>query len=120
MKRLRVSSELFLCGPLRSGRRSRFVVNDGVLAADDGTKLNACACRAMTVARPGTRRRKGKVTACRSQRGLRHFIEGLGPYQSLLLLAVPVSLVEPLKLIGVAIAGAGHWITGTVAVICAY
>jgi hypothetical protein len=60
------------------------------------------------------------VTACRSQRGLRHFIEGLGPYQSLLLLAVPASLVEPLKLIGVAIAGAGHWITGTVAVICAY
>jgi hypothetical protein len=74
----------------------------------------------MTVAQPGTRRSKGKATARRGERGLRHFIEGLGPYQSLVLLAVPVSLVEPLKLIGVAIVGAGHWITGTLAVVCAY
>jgi hypothetical protein len=51
---------------------------------------------------------------------LRRWIEGLGPYQSLLLLAVPTSLVEPLKLVGVAIAGAGHWITGIVAIVCAY
>ncbi len=51
---------------------------------------------------------------------LRHYIEGLGPYQSLALLALPVSLVEPLKLAAVAIAGAGHWIAGTVTVVCAY
>ncbi|HEY3662477.1 MAG TPA: hypothetical protein VGL24_04930 [Chthoniobacterales bacterium] len=51
---------------------------------------------------------------------MRRTIEGLGPYQSLVLLAVPVSLVEPLKLIAVAIAGAGHWITGTVTIIFAY
>ena len=51
---------------------------------------------------------------------LRRWIEGLGPYQSLLLLAVPISLVEPLKLVAVAIAGAGHWITGTITIGCAY
>ena len=50
----------------------------------------------------------------------RHWIEGLGPYQSLLLLAVPTSIVEPLKLIAVAIAGDGHWITGTVMIIASY
>jgi hypothetical protein len=51
---------------------------------------------------------------------LRRYIEGLGPYQSLALLAIPVSLVEPLKLAAVAIAGAGHWIAGTATVVCAY
>jgi hypothetical protein len=51
---------------------------------------------------------------------LRHTIEGLGPYQSLVLLAVPASIVEPLKLAAVAIAGSGHWITGTITIVCAY
>ncbi len=51
---------------------------------------------------------------------LRRYIEGLGPYQSLVLLVVPASLVEPLKLAAVAIAGEGHWITGAVTIICAY
>jgi len=51
---------------------------------------------------------------------LRRYIEGLGPYQSLMLLAVPASLVEPLKLVALAIAGSGHWITGTVTILCAY
>jgi hypothetical protein len=51
---------------------------------------------------------------------LRSSIEGLGPYQSLVLLAIPVSLIEPLKLAAVAIAGEGHWITGTIVIVCAY
>jgi len=51
---------------------------------------------------------------------LRRTIEGLGPYQSLVLLAIPVSLIEPLKVAAVAIAGEGHWITGTVTIIFAY
>ncbi len=51
---------------------------------------------------------------------LRRSIERLGPYQSLVLLLIPVSIVEPLKLIAVAIAGQGHWITGTAALIIAY
>jgi hypothetical protein len=51
---------------------------------------------------------------------LRRFIEGLGPYQSLVLLAIPTAVVEPLKLVAVAVAGDGHWITGTVMIIAAY
>ena len=51
---------------------------------------------------------------------LRRTIEGLGPYQSLVLLAIPTSIVEPLKLAAVAIAGEGHWITGTLVIVCAY
>ena len=51
---------------------------------------------------------------------LRRLVEGLGPYQSLALLLVPTGLVEPLKLIAVAVAGDGHWITGTVMIGAAY
>jgi hypothetical protein len=51
---------------------------------------------------------------------VRGYIEQLGPYQSLLLLAIPTSVVEPLKLIAVAVAGEGHWITGTAMIIAAY
>ncbi|WP_265441707.1 hypothetical protein [Bradyrhizobium sp. SEMIA] len=51
---------------------------------------------------------------------LRQAIVRLGPYQSLTLLAVPVCLVEPLKFIAVAVAGEGHWITGTAMIIAAY
>ena len=47
-------------------------------------------------------------------------IESLGPYQSLLLLIVPVCLVEPMKLAAVAVAGDGHWITGTGMIVAAY
>jgi hypothetical protein len=50
----------------------------------------------------------------------RGYIERLGPYQSLLILAIPTSLVEPFKLIAVAVAGEGHWITGTFMIIAAY
>ena len=51
---------------------------------------------------------------------MRRIIEGLSPYQSLVLLAIPTALVEPLKLIALAIAGDGHWITGTVMIVAAY
>src|ERR1700712_1476917 len=51
---------------------------------------------------------------------LRRYIETLGPYQSLALLAIPTSIIEPLKLVAVALAGEGHWITGTVMIIAAY
>jgi hypothetical protein len=50
----------------------------------------------------------------------RRAIEKLGPYQSLMLLAVPLCIVEPLKLVAVAVAGKGHWITGTGMIIAAY
>jgi hypothetical protein len=44
----------------------------------------------------------------------------LGPYQSLALLAIPTGIVEPLKIVAVAIAGTGHWIAGTITIACAY
>lgn len=49
---------------------------------------------------------------------LRRIIESLGPYRSLLLLGVPAATVEPLK--AVAVAGKGHWITGTAMIIACY
>jgi hypothetical protein len=55
-----------------------------------------------------------------SPSGVRHAIERLGPYQSLVLLALPTSLIEPLKFVAVAIAGEGHWITGTAMIVAAY
>ena len=51
---------------------------------------------------------------------LRARIEQLGPYQSLALLLLPASVVEPLKLIAVAVAGDGHWVTGTAMIVAAY
>ncbi|WP_439400179.1 hypothetical protein ACRQ5Q_42065 (plasmid) [Bradyrhizobium sp. PMVTL-01] len=51
---------------------------------------------------------------------LRKSIEGLSPYQSLFLLALPAATVEPLKLVAVAVAGEGHWITGTVMIVACY
>jgi hypothetical protein len=51
---------------------------------------------------------------------LRHRIQALGPYQSLLLLCVPTCLVEPAKLIALAVVGEGHWITGTAMIVAAY
>ena len=50
---------------------------------------------------------------------VRRSIERLSPYQSLALMAVPVALIEPLKFVAVAIAGEGHWITGTAMIIAA-
>jgi hypothetical protein len=51
---------------------------------------------------------------------IRQRIEKLGPYQSLALLAVPICLVEPMKLVAVAIAGEGQWFTGLAVIVAAY
>jgi hypothetical protein len=51
---------------------------------------------------------------------IRRRIEQLGPWPSLVLLAVPVCIVEPLKLVGLAVAGEGHWIGGAAVAIAAY
>jgi hypothetical protein len=53
-------------------------------------------------------------------RSLRHRIKGLGPYPSLVLVVAPLAVVEPLKLMTLFIVGSGHWITGTIAMLCAY
>lgn len=51
---------------------------------------------------------------------LQRRIERLGPYPSLLLVAVPLAVAEPLKVAILFLAGSGHWIAGTIAMICAY
>jgi hypothetical protein len=66
----------------------------------------------MTSAEP---QRKSKTESSFSR-----FVRRLGPYPSLALLLVPLSVVEPLKLIAVAVAGEGHWIAGTAMVAGAY
>jgi hypothetical protein len=53
-------------------------------------------------------------------RAVRRRIQRLGRYPSLLLVAVPLAVVEPLKLAVIFIAGAGHWVTGLIALLCAY
>ena len=44
----------------------------------------------------------------------------LGPYQALLTLAVPLAIVEPLKLVALFVVGGGHFIAGVLVMICAY
>jgi hypothetical protein len=52
--------------------------------------------------------------------GIRRRIQKLGPYQSLILILLPLLLVEPLKLAALVIAGKGHWLAGTGIIIGAY
>ena len=44
----------------------------------------------------------------------------LGPYQALLILAIPLAIVEPLKLVALLVIGDGHFIAGVLVMICAY
>jgi hypothetical protein len=44
----------------------------------------------------------------------------MGLYTSLLLMAVPLAIVEPLKLAVVFVGGDGHWLVGLGVMICAY
>jgi hypothetical protein len=53
-------------------------------------------------------------------RCFRRFLSTLGPYQSLLVLAVPLAVVEPLKMLAVFIIGEGRFITGVIVMIRAY
>jgi len=51
---------------------------------------------------------------------IRRWMQGLGPYTSLVVVAVPLAIVEPLKLVAAVVAGTGHWLTGTITIVCAY
>lgn len=51
---------------------------------------------------------------------IRRWMQSLGPYASLAVVAVPLAIVEPLKLVAAVVAGAGHWLTGTITIGCAY
>src|SRR6476620_10329844 len=50
----------------------------------------------------------------------RRRIQQLGPYQSLLLLLVPLGMIEPLKIVAVVVAGKGHWLSGAATIAAAY
>jgi hypothetical protein len=54
------------------------------------------------------------------QRYIRRNIRKLSPYASLCLLAVPVMLAEPLKMVAIFIFGSGHWLAGLIVMLCAY
>jgi hypothetical protein len=64
-----------------------------------------------------TRKGRSKLTALLS---VRRHIRGLGPYQSLALMLLPILLVEPLKIVALFVAGHGHWLTGTGMLVAAY
>jgi hypothetical protein len=51
---------------------------------------------------------------------IRRWVQSLGAYASLCVVVVPLAIVEPLKLIAAVVAGAGHWLTGTITIVCAY
>ena len=50
----------------------------------------------------------------------RRKIQLLGPYKSLALLFIPLLIVEPLKIAGLAFAGLGHWVGGACMIVGAY
>ena len=56
----------------------------------------------------------------RIARKLRRSIERLGPYPSLLIVAVPLAIAEPLKVAAMLVLGGGHWMVGVIVMICAY
>jgi hypothetical protein len=51
---------------------------------------------------------------------IRRQLQAFGPYQSLMLMLVPVLLVEPLKFVALLVAGEGHWLGGTGIILAAY
>jgi hypothetical protein len=44
----------------------------------------------------------------------------MAPYQSLLVLAVRLAIIEPLKVLALLVVGDGHFVAGTSVMICAY
>jgi hypothetical protein len=56
----------------------------------------------------------------RISQSIHRFLDRLGPYQSLLILAIPLAIVEPLKLVALFVVGGGHFIAGVLVMICAY
>ena len=50
----------------------------------------------------------------------RRWLENRSSYQSLLIVVIPFIIVEPAKLVAVTVAGTGHWLVGSTALIVAY
>jgi hypothetical protein len=56
----------------------------------------------------------------RTRQSLKQRLKRIGAYAALALVLLPVMIVEPLKVVGVWVAGKGHWLTGTFVVAAAY
>ena len=56
----------------------------------------------------------------RIPRALHRLLNRLGPYQSLLILAIPLAIIEPLKLVALFVVGEGHFVAGVLIMIFAY
>ena len=65
---------------------------------------------------PRPHRRREMTFLARTRRR----VQKINPYLSLVVLLVPLLLVEPLKLVGLFVAGKGHWLTGTGMLLMAY
>jgi hypothetical protein len=63
-----------------------------------------------------SRLRHGMTFAAATRRKIQQF----GPYKSLTVLLVPLLIVEPVKMTGVAFLGLGHWIGGACMIVGAY
>src|SRR5215475_7369416 len=61
-----------------------------------------------------------KVRPVQVPSAIHRFLARRGPYQALFILAIPLSAVEPLKLVALFVIGHGHFIAGVVVMICAY
>jgi hypothetical protein len=62
------------------------------------------------------RLRRGMTFAAATRRKIQQF----GPYKSLAVLLVPLLVVEPLKMTGVAFVGLGHWVGGACMIVGTY
>lgn len=51
---------------------------------------------------------------------VRRRVQQFGPYRSLAVLLVPLLVVEPVKMTGVAFVGFGHWVGGACMIVGAY
>jgi len=51
---------------------------------------------------------------------LRRYLRGLSPYAALFVLALPLLVIEPLKLVAAVIFGSGHWMIGLLVMLVAY
>jgi hypothetical protein len=60
--------------------------------------------------------RRGMTLAAATRRKIQQF----GPYKSLAVLLVPLLIVEPVKMTGLAFVGLGHWIGGACMIIGGY
>jgi hypothetical protein len=62
------------------------------------------------------RLRRGMTFAAATRRKIQQF----GPYKSLAVLLVPLLVVEPVKMAGLAFVGLGHWVGGACMIVGAY